>query len=268
MAQALLLSAMLQLMVLVSPFYLQLTVDEVLVKFDADLLLVLAFGFGGLAALNAVAGLLRGYVLLYFGNMLNYQMVSNLFAHLIQLPADFFEKRHMGDIVSRFGSVGPIRSLFTEGLVATAIDGVMAIATLIMMFVYSPLLGWIALVALVLYLVLRVATYVPLRERNEDAIASRAREQSFFMETVRGILSIKLFGREPDRRRLWQNLFADAVNADVRVQKLNIWFAVGNSLIFGVEHVVLIYVAAKMTLERRFHRRHDFRLHGVQGAVH
>ena len=74
LAQALVLSAILQLFVLVSPFYLQLTVDEVLVKFDADLLWALAFGFGAFAVLNAVAGLLRGYVLLYFGNMLNYQM--------------------------------------------------------------------------------------------------------------------------------------------------------------------------------------------------
>lgn len=252
LAQALVLSAILQLGVLVSPFYLQVTVDEVLVKFDADLLFVLAFGFGALAVLNAVAGLLRGHVLLYFGNMLDYQMVCNLFAHLIRLPADFFEKRHIGDIVSRFGSVGPIRSLFTEGLVATVIDGVMAISTLILMFVYSAVLGSIALVALTLYLVLRVATYAPLRERNEDAIVFHAREQTFFMETVRGILSIKLFGRETDRRRLWQNRFADAVNADVRVQRLRIWFALGNSVIFGIEHVVLIYVAAKMTLGAEF----------------
>ncbi|MDE0056075.1 MAG: peptidase domain-containing ABC transporter [Gammaproteobacteria bacterium] len=252
LAQALVLSAILQLFVLVSPFYLQLTVDEVLVKFDADLLWVLAFGFGGLAVLNAVAGLLRGYVLLYFGNMLNYQMVCNLFAHLVQLPADYFEKRHIGDIVSRFGSVGPIRSLFTEGLVATAIDGVMAVATLVMMFLYSPVLGSIALVALALYLVLRVASYSPLRARSEDAIVFHAREQSFFMETVRGVLSIKLFGREVDRRRVWQNRLADAVNADVRVQKLVIWFDLGNSAIFGIEHVVLIYVAAKMTLNAEF----------------
>ena len=252
LAQALVLSAILQLFVLVSPFYLQLTVDEVLVKFDADLLWVLAFGFGAFSVLNAVAGLLRGYVLLYFGNMLNYQMVCNLFAHLIQLPADFFEKRHIGDIVSRFGSVGPIRSLFTEGLVATAIDGVMAIATLIMMFLYSPALGSIALVALILYLILRVASYPPLRQRSEDAIVFHAKEQSFFMETVRGVLSIKLFGRETDRKRLWQNRFADAVNADVRVHKLSIWFALGNNVIFSIEHVVLIYVAAKMALGAEF----------------
>ena len=252
LAQALVLSAILQLFVLVSPFYLQLTVDEVLVKFDADLLFVLAFAFGALAVLNAVAGLLRGYVLLYFGNMLNYQMVCNLFAHLIRLRADFFEKRHMGDIVSRFGSVEPIRSLFTEGLVATAIDGVMAVATLVMMFVYSPVLASIALVALALYLVLRVVSYPPLRARSEDAIVHHAREQSFFMETVRGVQSIKLFGRETDRRRVWQNRFADAVNADVRVHKLGIWFTLGNSMIFGIEHVVLIYVAAKMALGGEF----------------
>ena len=252
LVQALVLSAILQLFVLVSPFYLQLTVDEVLLKFDADLLFVLAFGFAALAVFNAIAELLRGYVLLYFGNMLNYQMVCNLFAHLISLPADFFEKRHIGDVVSRFGSVGPIRSLFTEGLVATVIDGVMAVATLVLMFVYSAALGSIALVALALYLILRVASYAPLRERSEDAIVSHAKEQSFFMETVRGILSIKLFGRESDRRRLWQNRFADAVNADVRVQKLGIWFSLGNSLIFGIEHVVLLYVAAKMTLGAEF----------------
>ncbi len=250
--QVFVLSIILQLFVLASPFYLQIAVDEVLTKFDTDLLLVLALGFAGFAAINFIAQTLRGYVLLYFGSMMSYQMVGNLFRHLIKLPINFFEKRHIGDIVSRFGSMEPIKAMLTEGLIASLIDGLMAITTLIMMFIYSPTLAAIAVGAWLIYFALRMAFYSPYRRAQEDAIISAAKENTTFIETLRGITSLKLFGGESERENIWQNRYAEVINTNAKATKLRVWFQSADVGIFGVEHIILIYVAVKMVLAGDF----------------
>lgn len=247
--QVLILSVILQLFIIASPFYLQLSVDEVLTNFDLDLLFVLALGFGGFTIINAVADLLRGYVILYAGTSLTYQIVINLFNHLIHLPLPFFEKRHIGDIVSRFSSTQPIKDFLTEGLVSALIDGVMAIVTLILMFIYSPTLAFVALSFMAAYFLLRYFSYAPLRKYSEDAIVASAKEQTNFLETIRGVMSIKLFARENSRQQQWQNLYADTINSNVKVAKLNIWFGTANALIFGLEHVVLVYIAIEFAMD-------------------
>ncbi len=246
--QLLVLSIVLQLFVLASPFYLQIAVDEVLTSFDIDLLLVLALGFGGFSLINVIAQTLRSYVLLYFGSMLSFQMMGNLFRHLLRLPVDFFEKRHIGDIVSRFGSMAPIKAMLTEGLIASILDGVMAITTLVLMFVYSPALAFVALIAWAIYFALRMIAYRPLRARQEDLIVTQAKEQSTFIESLRSITSLKLFGGEAGRQQIWQNKFADTINDGARLQKLNIWFASANSVVFGMERIILIYIGVKFVL--------------------
>ncbi|MCZ6526301.1 MAG: peptidase domain-containing ABC transporter [Gammaproteobacteria bacterium] len=250
--QVFVLSVILQLFVLVSPFYLQFAVDDVLVKFDSDLLLALALGFAGFTLINFITQILRSYVLLYFGSMLSYQMICNLFRHLTRLPVDFFEKRHIGDIVSRFGSMEPIRSMITEGLIAGLIDGIMAITTLVMMFVYSPVLAAVAFGAWLLYFIVRLIFYKPYRSAQEDLIVSQAMENTTFIETVRGMTSLKLFGCENERENIWQNKFADVINSNAKLGKLSIWFQNANQGIFGVEHIILIYVATRMIMAGDF----------------
>lgn len=249
LAQTLLLSAIVQLFVLVSPFYMQLVVDEVLTKFDTDLLLILALGFGLLMLINVAATALRAYVILHISALLGFQMVSNLFGHLLRLPLQWYEKRHVGDILSRFSSTRPIRDLLTEGLVAALIDGLMAISTLLLIFVYSYQLGFIVVAALTGYLILRLALYQPLRQRNEDQIVAMAEEQSTFIESVRGIQSLKIFGHEAQRQSAWQNKYADVINSSVKVGKLRIGFDLANGLLFGIENTFIIYVGALLVTD-------------------
>jgi len=157
--QVLVLSAVLQLMALAAPFYLQITVDEVIARGDADLLLVLALGFAVLAAIRAVTSALRGLVLLVVQNVVQFQLGARLFRHLIRLPSAFFEKRHVGDILSRFGSLQPIRTILAEGIITAVLDGVMAVLTLAMIFIYSGQLALIVLTAVLLYAAVRLALY-------------------------------------------------------------------------------------------------------------
>lgn len=247
--QTLLLSVIVQLMILAAPFYMQLVVDEVLSRFDTHILVILALGFSLLMLINVAATALRAYLILHISSQLGFQMTSNLFRHLLTLPLQWYEKRHVGDILSRFSSTQPIRDLFTEGLVAAVIDGLMAISTLLLIFFYSYRLGFIVVVALACYLLLRLILYRPLHQKNEEQIVAVAQEQSTFIESVRGIQSIKIFGHETQRQAIWQNKYADVINSGVKLGKLQIFFDAANGLLFGIENTVIIYYGALLVTD-------------------
>jgi ATP-binding cassette subfamily B protein RaxB len=246
--QIFLLSVMLQILVLAAPFYMQITIDEVIARGDVDLLVVLALGFGLLMLVRVAATALRSLVLLIVQNVLHFHLGARLFHHLIRLPAAFFEKRHIGDILSRFASLQPIRNLLAEGMIAAVIDGVMALLTLAMVFVYSPMLAFIVVGAFLLYATLRLALYRILWLRTEATIQAGAQENSNFIESIRAIQSLKLFNRESEREGQWLNRYAEVVNANVRLGRAKIAFSTVNDLIFGLETIVTIYLAARLVL--------------------
>ncbi|MEX1058345.1 MAG: peptidase domain-containing ABC transporter, partial [Natronospirillum sp.] len=173
---------------------------------------------------------------------------ANLFRHLIRLPVDYFQKRHMGDVVSRFGSLQAIRELLTTGLVSAVVDGIMAIITLVVMLVYSVKLGLVVVGFVVLYGLARLALYRPLRQLSEEGIAAHAKHQSSFMESVRAIQTVKLFQRENDRQNLWQNKYASAINTDIRIAKWEIGYGAINGILFGLENIVIVYLAAQAVM--------------------
>ncbi|HQT75599.1 MAG: ABC transporter [Rhodospirillales bacterium 20-64-7] len=241
-------SVILELLVIAGPFYMQLTVDEVIARGDASLMLTLALGFGLLTAINVATYALRAHIALVVQNAVHFHMGARLFHHLVRLPLSFFEKRHIGDVLSRFQSIEPIRNVLAEGLILAVIDGLMAIATLVMIFLYSPGLSAIVLTAVLLYLILRLVTYRTFRNLNEAYIRAQALENTNFIESARAIQSIKLFNREADRESLWFNLHADTVNTSIRRGRAVIHFGTMDRAIFGFENIVTIYLAANLAL--------------------
>ncbi len=131
LGQALVLSVIVQLFVLGSPFYMQIAVDDAVAKGDSGLLVALAIGFGLFTLINVAATALRSFVSLQLGNVVSFQMAVGLFHHLMRLPLPYFERRHIGDLISRFAATQPIKDLITDGLVVVLVDGVMALATLV-----------------------------------------------------------------------------------------------------------------------------------------
>lgn len=248
-AQILVLTFVLQAYVLASPYYMQIAIDNMLPALDLDLLAVLAIGFGLFTIINAGASLLRSFVLLVAGTTLGFTLASNVARRLFRLPVDWFEKRHTGDILSRFQSIGPIQTMLTQGAVAALVDGLMAILTLALMFWYSPLLAAIAIVAFVLYGIVRAVSFSFEREAQEASIIMGGKEQSTLIETLRGMTTLRLFGRETLRHALWQTKMTDAVNARVRMARVGIWQRTANALIFGLENIVTIYLAISFVID-------------------
>lgn len=238
------LSVILQIIALVNPYYMQWVVDEVLISQDTPLLLVLAIGFSLLMLVDVISSIIRSYLILRISNMMSMQMGVNLLRHLLKLPMDFFEKRHIGDIVSRFGSLSTIRERITTGFVETIIDGVMSVAIIIMMLLYSINLTMIVLGSVILYSILRFIFYPSLKRNTEELIQSEAKEQSNFLENVRGIQTIKLNTSVAVRQSLWQNIYSEVINNNIRLGKLKIGFDFFNKIIFGTQNILVIYFAA------------------------
>lgn len=249
LAQVLALAVALQALAVLAPFYLQWVVDGAVASGDQELLSVLAVGFLLLAAIQVAVGALRSWVVLYLGTTLNLQWLANVFSHLLRLPVAWFEKRHLGDVVSRFGAVTTIQRTLTSSFVEAVIDGLMAVVTLAMMLAYSVPLTLIALATVMAYGMARAAFYAPLKRATEEHIVHAARQQSHFLETVRGVQSIRLFGREDERRARWLNLAVDATNGDLRVQKLSLGFRSANGIAFGAERVAVVWLGALLVLD-------------------
>lgn len=250
--QLLALGLALQVCALIAPFYMQWMVDEALLASDRDLVTVLGCGFLLLVLLQTAIGAVRSWVTTVLSTSLNLQWLGNTFVHLLKLPLPYFEKRHTGDIVSRFGSIQRIQTSLTTQFVEGVIDGVLALGTLVMMLLYSSALAAVACVAVLLYTLLRCAIFRPLRDASSEVIIHAAKQQSHFMETVRGIQSIRLFGRSEERRSGWLNSLTDEFNAQLRVAKLSVSYQTANTLLFNGERVIVIWLAALAVLSNDF----------------
>ncbi|WP_442920744.1 peptidase domain-containing ABC transporter [Massilia sp. DD77] len=250
--QLLALGLALQVCALVAPFYMQWLVDEALLAADRDLITVLGCGFLLLVLLQTAIGAVRSWITTVLATSLNLQWLGNAFSHLLKLPLPYFEKRHTGDIVSRFGSIQRMQTSLTTQFVEGVIDGVLVLGTLIMMLLYSPTLAGVACIAVVLYALLRWAIFRPLRDANSEQIIHAAKQQSHFMETVRGMQSIRLFGRSDERRSGWMNSLTDEFNAQLRIAKLSVSYQTANTLLFSGERVIVIWIAALAVLNNEF----------------
>lgn len=248
LVHVLLLSVALQVVVFAAPFQMQLVVDEAIARNDLDLLLVLALGFGGLIVLQASIEALRGWTIASLGQILSFQLVGNLVRHVMRLPADWFEKRHVGDILSRIQSTSPIQDMMTRGAVSAVIDGLMGLIVGVILFFYSPTLAFVVVTSLVLSLTISLALYPAMRARTEEQISAGATESSHLIESIRAAVTIKVMGSETQREAAWRNLFADTINASFSVAKYGIGITVMQSIIFGLQAIMVTYLAAVMII--------------------
>lgn len=252
LSQVLLLSVALQVFALLTPFYMQWVVDQVLVSADRDLLTVLGIGFLLVLLLQIAISFLRGWTVVYLSSRLGLQWMGNVFAHALRLPLDFFEKRHLGDITSRMGSVLAIQKTLTTSFVEAIIDGLMAAVTLGMMLFYSAKLALITIVAVLLYTSIRWLAYHPVRNRTEHQLVAGARQQTHLLESLRGMQSVKVAGKESQRRSVYENLMVDTVNHEVLLARMGLGFNSASQLVFGAERVAVIWIGAALALSNTF----------------
>ncbi|WP_218354495.1 peptidase domain-containing ABC transporter [Alteromonas lipotrueiana] len=246
------LSVLLQLFALASPYYMQTVVDDVLLRHSDHLLTILALGFGLLLLIESATTGVRKWLILSLSSRLQGQMSANLFHHLLHLPADFFSRRHLGDVVSRFGCLAHVREQLTTGLVTALLDGLMTLVMLIVMWLYSPTLTVVVVISVGLYIVLRWLTFGRIKNISAERLHHSATEQGHFLETIRSIQAVKQFNYQALRHNQWQNLLVKVINTDIRLGKTDIILSGANQVIFGMQNLLVIYLGAQAVMGNVF----------------
>lgn len=241
-----------EVVALMLPFQMQWIMDNVLVTGDSNLLLLLGLGFLIMVLLQTGLTIARGWIISWLGATLNAQWINNLFAHLMRLPLDFFEKRHIGDVVSRFTSIRTIQTTLTGSFIETVLDGVMGMFALLILSLYSLPLTCLVLAVSTAYGLSRWLLYSRQRRLNEEQLVYRARQDSELMESVRGVRAIKLANKQSERRERLTNATIESAQRDLQLQRLAISFNAINQGLFAAQRTLLISVGAWLCINGHF----------------
>jgi len=234
---------------LLLPIGTQMVTDHVIMAHDQSLLAVICIGLVTFTLFRTFLSMLRGWTSLTLNTLTSIQWKTTLFDHLVRLPLAFFEKRQLGDIQSRFGSLDTIRSTFTNSIVTGVIDSIMTIGLLVMLTLYGGWLVWVVVGFTVCYAIIRLATYRFYRRVSEEQVIKGARANSHFMESLYGIATIKALNIKERRSQNWLNLNIDACNAGIKQTRFDMLFGGINTFISSIDQVVILWLGALMVID-------------------
>lgn len=234
---------------LLLPVGTQMVTDHVIMAHDQSLLAVICIGLVSFTLFRTFISMLRAWTSLTLNTLTNIQWKTSLFDHLSRLPLSFFEKRHLGDIQSRFSSLDTIRSTFTNSIVTGIIDTIMTVGLLIMLTLYGGWLVWVVVGFTTCYAIMRLATYRFYRRVSEEQVIKGARANSHFMESLYGIATIKALNLKERRSQHWLNLNIDSCNAGIKQTRFDMMFGGVNTLISSIDQVVILWLGALAVID-------------------
>lgn len=245
-------SFFIEILTLFNPLLMQYVTDTVISSHEMTNLYIIALGFLFLILIQIIAEYFRGNMVIYLTNHLTLQFSQNIIRHLLKLPLDFFEKRKKGDIQSKFQSVDQIQKKISTDLVNAVLDGFMILMNLLVMLVYSVTLTIIVFFSLMFYFGIRYFSFRILKKYTAFSIGEHAKSATIFLETLQAIMPIKSFQKEEQRFNTWKNTYISALNADIKVARLNVIYHAANQFLFNIEPILIICIGASFVLQNRF----------------
>jgi ATP-binding cassette, subfamily B, bacterial HlyB/CyaB len=241
-------SFFLQLVGLASPIFFQLVIDKVLVNQAMNTLEVLAVGLTAILVFETLLSALRNWLFAHTSNRVDAELSAALFRHLVALPLSYFEARRVGDSVARVRELESIRNFLTSNAVTVVIDLIFTIVFFAVMYLYSPLLTLIVALTIPIYVAISVFITPPLRARLDEKFKRGAENQSFLVETVTGIGTLKSMAVEPRMRDRWEKQFAGYIQTGWDVTVLSNWGSHLIQLVSKLSTVAILFFGAQAVI--------------------
>ena len=239
----------LQMFGMATPLFFQVVIDKVLVHQGLTTLDVIAVGLGAIIILETLLGGLRSHLFTHTTSRVDVELGAKLYQHLVALPLSYFQLRRVGDSVARVRELETIREFLTSSASTLVIDLIFTIVFLVIMWFYSHILFAIVILSLVLYVIISVALTPPLRKRIEERFNRGAESQSFLVESVTGVETIKASAVEPQMQRRWETLLAAYIKSGFDAAKIGIWGGQAIQLVNKLSMAIILYIGAKQVIE-------------------
>lgn len=250
-AQVLLGSFVIQLFGLVTPLFTQVILDKVLVHRTLSTLNVLGFAFIVVALFEFLLNLSRNYIFIHTTNKIDAKLGSKLFKHLFRLYYIYFEKRQVGNIAARVRELDRIREFITDKSVTVILDAFFSIVFLVIMLMYSVKLTVIALAFLSITATLYLLITPELRSRLEEKFQMGAHSNSYLVESVTGIQTVKSLAIEGSMFKKWEEKLGNYLKASFNLAVIGNFTGSISSLLQKLMTISILYTGVVLVIENK-----------------
>ncbi|MEH2374174.1 type I secretion system permease/ATPase [Nostoc sp.] len=251
LTEVLLASFTLQLLGLTTPLITQVVIDKVMVQASLPTLDVMAIALLFVAIFESILGILRLFIFTHTARRLDLSLSAQLFRHLMRLPLAYFESRRVGDTIARVQELEQIRQFLTGTALTVILDSIFAVVYLALMFYYNIPLTFVALAVLPLFATLTIVATPILRNWLNETFNRSADSQSFLVETITGIHSVKAHAAEPVARDRWEGLFARFIRTGFKASTTsNISSNIGDFLT-NLSTMLILWFGAKLVIDQK-----------------
>lgn len=248
----LIMSIALEIISITSPIITQTIIDSVFTTSDKSLLSTILAGTLIILSINILISSARSIIIINLSSFIKLSWLNSLFHHLTKLPTKYFDSRTYGDISSRFNSLHAIQKTITDFILTSFLDGTVSFITLMLMFLYSPSMTSISLIGIFTYTIARYFWYSYLYTENENLLKLSAEEENYFIETLKGIQTIKTNNYLLPREASWMNIITRQNNSSVKLQKMSVLYSATNNIIIGLEGSAILWIGANQVINNEF----------------
>lgn len=249
LGEVLLASVFIQVFALLMPLFFQVVVDKVLVHQGLTTLMVLAIGLAAISVFDAILSGIRTYLMSHTTSRIDVELGAKMFGHLLELPLRYFESRPVGQTVARVRELENVREFLTSSALTVVLDLVFGLVFFVVMYFYSPLLFAIVAGAVPIYAIISLSITPELRRRVEETFEKGAHSQSFLVETVSAMETMKSMSIQPLARRDWEDRLSAYVRASFRTIVLSTFGRQAIELVSKLVSVLILFVGAQLVIK-------------------
>ncbi|SHO53755.1 type I secretion system permease/ATPase [Anaerocolumna xylanovorans] len=248
LAEVLIASLVLQLFGLVTPVFMQVIIDKVLVHKGITTLNVLTIGIIVVTVFEAIINISRTYVFTHTTSRIDVTLGARLFKHLFMLPLRYFEVRRVGDTIARVRELENIRQFLTGAPLTSVLDVMFIIVYIAVMFFYSTSLTFIVLATLPFFVALSLIVTPLLKHRLDEKFNCGAEQQSYLVEAVTGVQTVKSFALEPEAQKKWEGLISNYIKSSFKTSTLSGVAGAIGQFIQKVSDLLILWLGARLVM--------------------
>lgn len=249
LGQVILASLVIQIVGLVSPLIFQVVIDKVLVHRSLTTLEVMSLALLLVALFETAITGLRQYLFAHTTNRVDVELGSRLFRHLLSLPMSYFAARRVGDTIARVRELETIREFLTSNSITLVLDLLFTVVFLAVMYLYSAILFWVVIVSLPCYVIVSLAVLPGLRRKLDERFRRGAENQSFLVESVTAVETLKATAIEPQMQARFERQLAGYVDAGFSAAMLGNWGSQAIGLIGKLTTAAILFVGAGQVID-------------------
>jgi HlyB family type I secretion system ABC transporter len=240
-----------QLFALANPLITQVIIDSVIMQNSAETLQVLGSFVVVLAVFEAIITNLRTNLFVDTTNRIDLALGAQVIDHLLRLPLRYFERRPVGELASRVNELENIRQFLTGTALTVVLDAVFSVIYVVVMVFYSWTLTLVALATVPLFALLTLIAAPIIRQQSRTKAERNAQTQSYLVEIVSGIQTVKAQNIELRSRWQWQEYYARYVSAGFKNVLTSTTASSISTFLNKLSGLLLLWVGAYLVLQKQ-----------------